>query len=95
MTIATNQAIPDYVKPYLWSYDVSHLDLEQNQERIILNVLNLGSQRAVQWLFSTYDRAVIMAAVAAPRSGEWSKKSLRFWSLIFDLPYHYPTARLV
>jgi len=38
--------IPKYVKPYLWSYDTKKLDLQKNKERIITNILNLGSKKA-------------------------------------------------
>ena len=38
--------IPDFVAPFLWSYDIDALDIERDKKRIITNVLNLGTERA-------------------------------------------------
>lgn len=77
--------IPVYVKPFLWSYDVDKLDLKRNKRRIITNVLNLGILKATDWLFDVYDREEIKEIVASPSPGEWSKKSLNFWSIILGV----------
>jgi hypothetical protein len=79
-------SIPSYVAPCLWSYDISALDLEKHRERVITNVLNYGSERAVHWLFVTYPREIIASVVANPRPGEWDKKSLAYWAFVFDIP---------
>ncbi len=77
--------IPDYVKPSLWSYDTERLDLDKNKRRIITNILNSGTKKAVEWLFDTYEKEDIKEAVRNPMSGEWSKKSLHFWELVLDV----------
>ena len=74
--------IPKYVKPYLWSYDTKKLDLRKNKERIITNILNLGSKKATDWLFEKYQTKEIKKIVAEPLPGEWNKKSLNYWSLM-------------
>ena len=80
-----NNVIPDFVKPFLWSYDLSKIDLQKNKKRIITNVLNLGSKEATDWLFSTYNKNDIADTIENPFSGEWNKKSLHFWSFIFGV----------
>ncbi len=77
--------LPPSVKAALWSFDTEGIDLEQHQERIITNVLNLGTHEALLWLFSTYPRERIAEVVAHPRAGEWNQRSLNYWSLVFDL----------
>jgi len=77
--------IPSYVRPFLWSYDIQKLDLLRNKKRIITNVLNLGTSKATDWLFRTYNKEDIVEAIISPLPGEWNKKSLNFWSLIFDV----------
>jgi hypothetical protein len=77
--------IPSYVRPFLWSYDTRGLDVMRDKKRIITNVLNMGSFEATKWLFQTYDRSDLKSAVANPLPGDWSKKSLNFWRLIFDV----------
>ena len=77
--------LPPSVKAALWSFDTEGIDLEQHQERIITNVLNLGTHEALLWLFSTYPRERIAEVVAHPRAGEWNQRSLNYSSLVFDL----------
>ena len=77
--------IPSFIQPFLWSYDVEKLDIERDKKRIITNVLNLGTAQATKWLFGVYGREDIKETVANPLIGEWSKKSLNFWSIIFNI----------
>jgi hypothetical protein len=85
--------IPPYIQPFLWSYDISKLDISRDKKRIITNVLNLGSSEATEWLFKTYSRQDLKNAIVYPMSGEWSKKSLNFWGLIFDVKPELMTKR--
>ncbi len=77
--------IPKSVSRCLWSYDISKLDLKRDAVRIITNVLNYGSREATDWLRSTYAEAEIKAVVAKPRPGEWNKKSLNYWGIVFGV----------
>lgn len=77
--------IPAEVRPFLWSYDIDSLDLERDKKRIITNVLNFGTKEATDWLFRTYSPDDIRDAVSRPFHGEWDRKSLSFWSLIFGV----------
>ena len=43
--------IPQFLQPFLWSSDISKLDTQKDKLRIITNILNLGSEKAVKWLF--------------------------------------------
>jgi len=80
-----NIMIPSYVKPFLWSYDTKKLDVKKHKKRIIINILNLGSDQATAWLFKKYSKNEIKKAVINSMSGEWNNKSLNFWSLVFNL----------
>jgi hypothetical protein len=77
--------IPPYVQSALWSYDLEKLDLHQDKERIITNVLNHGTKQSTDWLLQTYSKQDISDVIASPRPGEWNKKSLNFWSIIFNI----------
>ncbi len=74
--------ILDFVESFLWSYNISELDLEENKDRIITNILNYGNKKAVDWLFETYSKDEIKYYIKHPLPGEWSKKSLNFWAFI-------------
>lgn len=80
--------LPNFLQPYLWSYDLDQLDLERDREVIITNILNLGNEMAVKWLFAAYPKKLIKETIENAKSGFWHDKSLKFWSLIFGLQYH-------
>lgn len=78
-------SVPSVFYPFLWSYDVNKMDLQRDKKRIITNVLNLGTAEATDKLFKTYSNEVIKKSVLSPFPGEWNKKSLNFWSLVFGV----------
>ena len=79
------ETVPAVFKPFLWSYDVNQMDLMRDKRRIITNVLNFGTIEAVKELFKIYKKKDIIESVADPMPGEWNKKSLNFWGLIFSV----------
>lgn len=72
-------------KPFLWSYDIDKMDFSRDKERIITNVLNLGTRQATNSLFKIYDKQNLKKVVANPLPGEWNKKSLNYWQLVFGI----------
>lgn len=78
-------SIPEFVKPFLWSYDIDKLKKDEDKRRIITNVLNLGTKKATDWIFRTFNRNDIKDAIERPFPGEWNNQSLNFWSLILDV----------
>lgn len=77
--------IPEFVRPFLWSYDITALDLSRDKRRIITNVLNLGTNQATDWLFEVYTKEDIKDCLIHPLPGEWNNKSMTFWSLILGV----------
>jgi hypothetical protein len=82
-----NDPIPPSVRGVLWSYDTTKLDLknEADKLRIITNILNHGTKEATDWLFAVVKREDIQRAIKHALPGEWNKKSLNFWSYLFDV----------
>lgn len=85
--------IPEFVQPFLWSYDIDALDISRDKKRIITNVLNLGTSEATDWLFDTYTKEDIKNCLVNPLPGEWNNKSMNFWSLLFDVQPSVSNAR--
>lgn len=56
--INMDQEIIKKFKPFLWSYDISKVDLNKNKERIITNVLNLGTKEATDLIFYLYKKMI-------------------------------------
>jgi hypothetical protein len=63
-----------------WDTPVDRLDLQDNQRFIIERALELGDEKAVEWLFSTYARTDIKKVLR--KSKTLSPKSSRYWSLM-------------
>jgi hypothetical protein len=80
-----NGYLPQGVAKYLWSSDLSRINLKKNRERIILNVLNLGDRAETDWLFQHYPSEVITDAVMRHGSGELSPKSLNYWCFLLEI----------
>ncbi len=80
-----NAEIPQFVKPFLWSYEIEKLDLHTNKKLIIHNVLNFGSKKATDWLMGVYSKGEIQEVLRTTPASEWSKKSIALWELLFNV----------
>jgi len=78
------KSIPQFIQPFLWSYDTAKIDPVKHKKRIIINVLNLGSKPATDWLFEQYKKSEIKEVVKNSKPGEWNKKSLSFWKKVLS-----------
>ena len=87
--------IPQYARPFLWSYDIENLDFKRDKKKIITNILNLGTKQATDWLFLTYSKNDIIETIKDPLPGEWNDKSLNYWNLIFKTKVINPKQRKI
>lgn len=79
------KAVPKEFKAHLWSYNFSIMDLEKDKKRIITNVLNRGTKKETDILRKIYSSKDIEEVIKNPKSGEWDKKSLNYWSKFFGI----------
>ena len=79
--------LPQAVKICLWSYDTDRMDLSSPEDRfrIALNVLNRGSRQAVVWLWENFADQEIKAVISKSIATEWNKKSISFWSQVYNI----------
>ena len=80
-------SVPKFLQPYLASYELSKLDKDSDDVRkeVISQVLNLGDQKAVRWVFRTYSLGTIKEALRRPLRGIWFYDSLVYWQKILDV----------
>lgn len=80
-----NRKLPQAVKICLWSYDTNKISLSNPDDRfrIIFNVLNHGTKKAVEWLWKNFNEKEITETINNSIESEWDRKSLNFWSLIY------------
>ncbi|GIW67503.1 MAG: hypothetical protein KatS3mg096_371 [Candidatus Parcubacteria bacterium] len=79
------QKFPDFLKPFLWYYNLNKLDLNKNKEKIIFNILNFGTKKATDWLFSVYPKKEIKNFLKNNNFKNWQRKSYQFWKVIFNV----------
>jgi hypothetical protein len=77
--------LPERLRPYFPSYELSDLDSQEDSGLIITNLLNFGDTEAVAWLLTNYKPSDIVEVIQNPSRGSWTKKALNYWRLIFDL----------
>ena len=79
--------LPKFLQPYLPSYDISSLPGNDTAvaREIITQVLNLGDEKAVTWIFKTYTLGKIKSAVKNPQRGVWGEESLNYWRQILKV----------
>lgn len=83
------KTVPDFVAPFLWSYDIDKINIDRHKKTIICNVLNYGTKPAIDWLRSTYSKDDILEVIAHTPKSAWSRKSLALWSLVYGVnPEH-------
>lgn len=77
---------PKVIQSLLWFSDIKKIDLQKDKTRIIMNILNIGSKLATDWLFDFYPKAVIKNTVINyGAKGELSAKSLNYWTLVLNI----------
>lgn len=80
-----NNAVPAFLQPVLWSYDLSKLDIARDKQVILKHILDYGDLRAVTWMHETYSSDAIREAITRSTSSDWGTKSLRLWSYIYNV----------
>lgn len=75
---------PVFLQPFLWSYDLSQMDIERDKRVIVQQILDYGTKPATDWLRRTYSVDDIRAGIENSASGDWSKKSLALWELVYE-----------
>lgn len=78
-------ALPNFLQPYLWSYDIRKIDKNRHKETVITAILNLGDEKAVKWLFNNYSLNDIKSVLKNPQRGVWHKTSLLYWQKILGV----------
>ena len=78
-------AIPSVIKPFLWSYNTDKMDIKRDKDRIVINVLKLGTPEATQWVQDNYSRDEILEALQGVTAKELDPKSRNYWSLMFNI----------
>jgi hypothetical protein len=83
--------LPQSIKVCLWSYDTDKISLSNPHDRyrIIINVLNRGTEEAVVWLLGNFSKKEIAETIKESYGSEWDSKSVSFWTTYFHASPKY------
>ncbi len=75
--------LPASFKKYFWDVDFGKIDQKQSGAYIIHRLLDRGNDRAIKWMFKTYDKNLIKEVVTKRRG--FSAKTANFWADLLDI----------
>lgn len=75
---------PKVLKGYFWDIDFNKLDIQKSAIYIIERLLEYGDEKAIKWLFKTYDKKLIKEVIMTRRG--FSPKTANFWGIILNIP---------
>lgn len=77
------KTLPEEFYPFFWDVQPEKLDVQRNASFIIERLLEIGDDAAIRWVLASYPMETIEGVVRDSR--RLSKKTVRFWQLIFGL----------
>lgn len=76
--------LPATVRSLFWDIDTATFNPEAFPQYTIERVLELGDERAVEWLHGVFPPETIAATLRASR--RLSRRSANFWALVMEVP---------
>ena len=70
--------LPAFLEKYFWDVDFKKVDKEKSAAYIIHRLLDKGHDRAIEWMYRTYDKDLIKEVVTKRRG--FSPKIVNFWA---------------
>lgn len=79
--------VPNYLQPYLASYDISKINLHAPRfaHEFITEILNKGDMKSAKWIFANYQIEVIKSVIQNPSRSCWLELSLNYWVKILGV----------
>ncbi|MBI2017704.1 hypothetical protein HYS92_01490 [Candidatus Daviesbacteria bacterium] len=75
--------LPSFLKQYFWDVDFNKIDKNQNAPYVVHRILDQGKDKAIKWMFRTYDKKLIKEVVTKRRG--FSAKKVNFWADFLEL----------
>ena len=73
------------LQPFLWSYDLSLIDLEDDKQRIIINVINYGKLMDWRRIINYYGRNEIKKIIQETPITEFRPRALKLISFLLNI----------
>ncbi len=80
--------LPECVTRLLWDTEPGSVGLETHRDSLIGRVLAHGEWDAVRWLRASVGDEAIRAWIRTTRARRLSRRQIRLWQILLDLPEH-------
>lgn len=78
--------LPSFLKSYFWEYDFQVLSWAKDRHLVTCRILEEGGWRATRWLRRRVDDEGLRQFLYQRQGRGLSRRQLRYWPLILDLP---------
>lgn len=75
--------LPSSLEQYFWDVDFNKIDAEQSAPYIVHRILDKGNDRAIRWMFKTYDKSLIKEVIMNRRG--FNAKTANFWADLLNI----------
>ena len=75
--------MPQYLHPLFWDVNLANFNPAAYPDYTIARVLEMGDEKAVQWMKENFSEADIKRVIATER--RLSRKSANFWALVYGI----------
>ena len=76
--------LPSFLKKYFWDVEFKGVHLQQHRDFVLMRVLELGDEEAVQWMWENFNKEEMKNVLSKYRG--FSSKSANFWAVILNTP---------
>lgn len=81
--------LPEFFRPFFWSYDFDSLDLVNDQKTIILNTINYGDLKHWRWLKNYYGKSAISRVLESISATELKRRAGKLAEILFEIKLNH------
>lgn len=80
-----NDKLPEFFRSVLWSYDFSSINPQKSQKTIIVNSVNYGDWRHLEWIFRYYGKNQLKKIIENVAVSEFRERALKLICLFLGI----------
>ena len=85
MKSSQSSTLPESMKPFFWSYDVSQIDPQKDKKTVIVQTINYGDLTHWRWMIDSYGKPMIRDILSALPATELRPRVRKVASLLFGV----------
>lgn len=77
--------LPEFFRPVLWSFNFSRISAAKDAKEIIVNTINYGEWRHLQWIADYYGKAKLKEIIENTPASEFQPPALELSRALFGV----------